>query len=313
MQRAAEERIKTKLRRELGVISRYLEDPEVIEVMANPDGTVWVERMGQGIRHDGDITPSQSRSIINTLSSFLDTATTIDSPILEGELPLDGSRFEGCIPPIVVNPSFAIRKRASAVFTLAQYVESEIMTPAQVACVSRGVEDRKNMIVSGGTGSGKTTLTNAIIQSITDVHPHDRIVTIEDTYEIQCSAENTVQLHSTSVVDMQHLLKATMRLRPDRIIVGEVRGSEALALLKAWNTGHPGGVATLHANSPAGALTRLHHLTAEGVASADHVPELIAEAVDIVIQIAKTPNGRKVTGICEVHSFENGSYYFTQL
>ena len=138
-------------------------------------------------------------------------------------------------------------------------------------------------------------------------------MTIEDTYEIQCAAENTVQLHSTSSVDMQHLLKATMRLRPDRIIVGEVRGSEALALLKAWNTGHPGGVATLHANSPAGALTRLHHLTAEGVASSDHVPELIAEAVDIVIQIAKTPEGRKVTGICEVHSFENGSYNFTQL
>ncbi len=313
MKSEAEERIKTKLRRELGVISVFLDDPEVIEVMANPDGAIWVERMGKGCTKDAEISPSQSRSIINTLSSFLDTATTIDSPILEGELPLDGSRFEGCVPPVVVNPSFAIRKRASSVFTLEQYIEDSIMTRDQVELIERGVRERKNVIISGGTGSGKTTLTNAIIQSITDINPHDRIVTIEDTYEIQCAAENTVQLHSTSVVDMQHLLKATMRLRPDRIIVGEVRGSEALALLKAWNTGHPGGVATLHANSPAGALTRLHHLTAEGVASSDHVPELIAEAVDIVIQIAKTPAGRKVTGICEVHSFENGSYNFTQL
>lgn len=313
MKSEAEERIKKKLRRELGVVSQFLDEPKVIEVMANPDGSVWVERMGQGCSKEAEISPSQSRSIINTLSSFLDTATTIDSPILEGELPLDGSRFEGCVPPVVVNPSFAIRKRASAVFSLEQYVNDSILSPDQVSLLEQGVRERKNMIISGGTGSGKTTLTNAIIQAITDLHPHDRIVTIEDTYEIQCAAENTVQLHSTSSVDMQHLLKATMRLRPDRIIVGEVRGSEALALLKAWNTGHPGGVATLHANSPAGALTRLHHLTAEGVASSDHVPELIAEAVDIVIQIAKTPEGRKVTGICEVHSFENGSYNFTQL
>ena len=166
---------------------------------------------------------------------------------------------------------------------------------------------------TGGTGSGKTTLTNAIIAEITDTHPADRVVTIEDTYEIQCSAENTVQLHSTNLISMQHLLKATMRLKPDRIIVGEVRGSEALALLKAWNTGHPGGVATLHANSPLGALTRLHHLTAEGVSSSEHIPELIAEAVNVVIQIAKTPDGRKVTGICDVHSFENGKYNFTSL
>ena len=112
---------------------------------------------------------------------------------------------------------------------------------------------------------------------------------------------------------MQRLLKVTMRMRPDRIIVGEVRGAEALALLKAWNTGHPGGCATLHANSPTGALTRLHHLTAEGVATSDHIPELIAEAVNIVVQIAKTTEGRKVTGICEVHAYEDNEYRFTIL
>ena len=309
----ADERVKKKLRRELGVISQYLDDPSVIEIMANPDGSVWVERMGQGIKNENRIAPSAARSIINTLSSFLDTATTIDSPILEGELPLDGSRFEGLIPPCVVNPSFAIRKRASKVFTLDQYVVDQIISPQQRELIDRAISDRMNIIISGGTGSGKTTLTNAIIQGITQTHPADRIVTIEDTYEIQCSAENAVQLHSTNVVSMQHLLKATMRLRPDRIIVGEVRGAEALALLKAWNTGHPGGCATLHANSPLGALTRLHHLTAEGVASSSHIPELIAEAVNVVIQIAKIPEGRKVTGICEVHSYDNDQYQLTEL
>lgn len=309
----AEERIKTKLRRELGPISVHLDDPNTLEVMANPDGTVWVEKMGEGCKQHGTISSSAARSIINTLSSFLDTATTADSPILEGELPLDGSRFEGCIPPIVLQPSFAIRKRASTLFSLDQYVGDSIISLVQKAEIVKAIEQRKNIIISGGTGSGKTTLTNAIIASITDTHPDDRIVTIEDTYEIQCSAVNTVQLHSTTIVDMQDLLKATMRLRPDRIIVGEVRGAEALALLKAWNTGHPGGVATLHANSPIAALTRLHHLTAEGLSNAEHIPDLIAEAVDLVIQIAKTSAGRKVTGIAAIHSYQDGQYDITEL
>ena len=233
--------------------------------------------------------------------------------MLEGELPLDGSRFEGMVPPVVTAPSFAIRKRASKVFSLDQYVDDNIISREQRQVIDRGIEERKNIIISGGTGSGKTTLTNAIIAGITETHPADRIVTIEDTYELQCSAENVVPMHSSEKVDMQRLLKVTMRMRPDRIIVGEVRGAEALALLKAWNTGHPGGCATLHANSPTGALTRLHHLTAEGVATSDHIPELIAEAVNIVVQIAKTTEGRKVTGICEVHAYEDNEYRFTML
>lgn len=309
----ADERIKKKLRRELGVISKYLDDKAVIEIMANPNGSVWVERMGSGMVHECDITPSAVRSIINTLSAYLATATNSVDPVLEGELPLDGSRFEGLIPPIVTAPSFTLRKRAMKVFTLDQYVDDEIMSQEQRQVIDKGIEDRKNIIISGGTGSGKTTLTNAIIAGITEIHPADRIVTIEDTYELQCSAPNAVPMHSTAEVDMQRLLKITMRMRPDRIIVGEVRGAEALALLKAWNTGHPGGCATLHANSPTGALTRLHHLTAEGVATSSHIPELIAEAVNIVVQIAKTTDGRKITGMCEVHSYENNEYQFSML
>ena len=153
-----EDRVKKKLRRELGIISRFLDDPSVIEIMANPDGSVWVERMGQGIKNECKVAPSAVRSIINTLSSFLDTATTADDPVLEGELPLDGSRFEGLIPPVVTAPSFAIRKRASKVFSLDQYVDDGIISPAQREVIDRGIEDRKNIIISGGTGSGKTCL-----------------------------------------------------------------------------------------------------------------------------------------------------------
>lgn len=302
-------RLLKKLRGELGkVVIDALEDPSVIEIMLNSDGALWIERHGQGMQRVGSMTAPNAESLMGTIADALHTVVTRDNPILEGELPLDGSRFEGLLPPIVAHPTFTIRKKASIVFTLDDYVEQGIMSLEQKAAIESAIQRRANILVVGGTGSGKTTLTNAIIDGITKACPDDRLVIIEDTAEIQCKAENSVILRASVDVDMLRLLRATMRLRPDRILVGEVRGGEALALLKAWNTGHPGGVATVHANGAHAGLIRLEQLIAETGAAGNMTP-LIAEAVDLVIAIEKVKGGRRIKEIIEVNGInESGSY-----
>lgn len=273
-------RIDEKLRRELGpVVLSLLDEPDVIEIMLNADSQLWVERFGQAMELAGTMPPSQAESLMATVASSLNTVITRENPILECELPLDGSRFEALIPPVVSTPVFTIRKKASKVFSLDEYVQSGVMTNAQKQVIVRAIEDRKNILIVGGTGSGKTTLTNAMIAHITKSDPDHRLVIIEDTAEIQCQAKNAVILRATDQVDMLRLLKATMRLRPDRILVGEVRGLEALTLLKAWNTGHPGGVCTIHANNALAGLIRLEQLIAE--ATQAPMQMLIGEAVDL--------------------------------
>lgn len=305
-------RLLRKLRGELGqTVLDALEDPSVIEIMLNSDGSLWIERHGQGMQRVGTMSAPNAESLMGTIADALHTVVTRDNPILEGELPLDGSRFEGLLPPIVGHPTFTIRKKASVVFTLGQYVEQGIMTPEQQAAIEAAILRRANILVVGGTGSGKTTLTNAIIDGISTACPDDRLVIIEDTAEIQCKAENSVILRASVDVDMLRLLRATMRLRPDRILVGEVRGGEALALLKAWNTGHPGGVATIHANGAHAGLIRLEQLIAEATAAANMAP-LIAEAVDLVIAIEKTKGGRRIKEIIEVSGISERGTYQTQ-
>ncbi|UWZ79363.1 P-type conjugative transfer ATPase TrbB [Geoalkalibacter halelectricus] len=307
-----QKRLLRKLRGELGqTVLDALEDPSVIEIMLNSDGSLWIERHGQGMQRVGTMSAPNAESLMGTIADALHTVVTRENPILEGELPLDGSRFEGLLPPIVGHPTFTIRKKASVVFTLGQYVEQGIMTPEQQTAIEAAILRRANILVVGGTGSGKTTLTNAIIDGISTACPDDRLVIIEDTAEIQCKAENSVILRASVDVDMLRLLRATMRLRPDRILVGEVRGGEALALLKAWNTGHPGGVATIHANGAHAGLIRLEQLIAEATAAANMAP-LIAEAVDLVIAIEKTKGGRRIKEIIEVSGISERGTYQTQ-
>ena len=298
-----QKRLLKKLKAELGLtIVEALNDPKVIEVMLNSDGSLWIERLGEGMTKIGSMSAPNAESLMGTVADSLRTVVTRDSPILEGELPLDGSRFEGLLPPVVGHPTFTIRKKASLVFDLESYVTQETITAEQREKIERAVRDHKNILVVGGTGSGKTTLTNAIIDSISVICPDDRLVIIEDTAEIQCQAKNAVILRATVDVDMLRLLRATMRLRPDRILVGEVRGPEALALLKAWNTGHPGGVATVHANGAQAGLIRLEQLIAEAAGNMAGIPVLIKEAVDMVISIEKKSGGRRVKEILEVRS-----------
>jgi type IV secretion system protein VirB11 len=307
-----EDRLVNNLIHNMGpIIIGALEDPNVVEIMANPDGTLWIERLSEDMNLAGKISANQTSMIVSLVASALETSVTKESPIVEGELPkvapLCGSRFEGVFPPVVEMASFTIRKKASKVFPLEAYVEEGIMTHGVMEAIQQAVIDKQNIIVIGGTGSGKTTLVNGIIRTISEISPKERLVIIEDTAELQSKALNKVFLRATDHTPFQTLVRATMRLRPDRILVGEVRGGEAtIELLKSWNTGHPGGVATIHADSAAEGLQRIEILTAE--CSFFSMAHLIGAAVDFIIFIQKDRTkggpGRRVTQLAKVSGYD---------
>lgn len=283
-----------------------LDDPSVVEIMLNPDGRLYIERLAQGIAPAGQMLKVAAEIIIGSVAHSLCCEADGDRPILSGELPIGGHRFEGLLPPVVSAPCFTIRRRTSRQLSLETYVAAGTMTAGQATIIRNAIASRLNIVISGGTGSGKTTLANAILAEMIAIAPDDRLVILEDTAEIRCTAENLVSLHSSDTVDMDRLLKSTMRLRPDRIIVGEVRDGAALTLLKAWNTGHPGGVTTIHANSARSALRRLEQLTGE--ASHRDMKEVIGEAVDLIISIERGARSRRVRDILHVSGFANGQY-----
>lgn len=306
------ERARKKLERDLGpLLLTALNDPHTVELMLNADGRLWQERLGEPMTCIGTLRTAQAEAIIKTVAGYHGKEVTRGKPILEGELPLDGSRFAGQLPPVVPAPTFAIRKRAIALYTLDHYVETGALTTARCRAVKDAVAAHRNILVTGGTGSGKTTLVNAIINEMVQHDPAERVFIIEDTGEIQCAAQNFVQYHTSLDVSMTALLKATLRMRPDRILVGEVRGSEALDLLDAWNTGHEGGAATLHANSAAAGLARLKSLVTRHESAPDAIEALISEVVHMVVHVARTPEGRLVQEVLEVRGYEDG-HYITQ-
>ncbi|MBW9118382.1 P-type conjugative transfer ATPase TrbB [Rhizobium cauense] len=300
-------RLVTKLQHALGdLVCSALDDPEVVEVMLNPDGKLFVEKSGRGIDLLGELTPSSAETVIGSIAHLLNSDADERRPIISGELPIGGHRFEGLLPPVVASPSFTIRRRAARVFSLDDYVVSEAMTIEQARAICTAVANKMNIVIAGGTGSGKTTLANAILAEMVEQCPQHRFVILEDTAEINCTASNAVCLRTCDSVDLCGLLKSTMRLRPDRIIVGEVRDGAALTLLKAWNTGHPGGIVTIHANTALSALHRLEQLTGE--ASQQPMPTVIGDVVDLIIAIERTPLGRRVTEILRVEHFADGYY-----
>ncbi|MGO7028678.1 P-type conjugative transfer ATPase TrbB [Rhizobium johnstonii] len=283
-----------------------LDDATVVEIMLNPDGRLFIERLGHGVAEAGVMTPAAAEVVIGSVAHALQSEADDERPIISGELPIGGHRFEGLLPPVVSGPAFTIRRRASRLIPLSDYVSSKVMTEAQASAIRSAIDARMNIVISGGTGSGKTTLANAIIAEIVLSAPDDRMVILEDTAEIQCAAQNAVSLHTSDTIDMARLLKSTMRLRPDRIIVGEVRDGAALTLLKAWNTGHPGGVTTIHSNTAMSALRRLEQLTAE--ASQQPMQEVIGEAVDLVLSIERTGKGRRVREVIHIEGYRNNHY-----
>ena len=305
-------RQKEKLTREFGSeLIGLLGSDDVVEIMLNPDGKIWIERLGKDMEVlSNSMDEHRALALIGTMASYHETIVDRDNPFLQCEVPLDGSRFQAWIPPISTKPCFCIRRRASSVFSLAEYVDQRVMTAAQAEEIQRAVQSRQNILIVGGTGSGKTTLANAIINEVVIECPDHRVFVIEDTAEIQCNAQNAIVLRTSLAASLLDLIKTTLRGRPDRIIVGEVRaGAEALALLKAWNTGHPGGIATIHANSAESGLSRLEQLIME--VSTSPMTKLVGEAIDLVIAIARSKeNGasRKITEVLTITGGENGQY-----
>jgi P-type conjugative transfer ATPase TrbB len=303
-------RLEDKLRRELGpTILAALADPDVVEVMLNPDGRIWVDELGKGMRDtDATMRPAQAESLLGTVAMLLNTVVNADRPLLEAELPIDGSRIGGALPPVVATPAFAIRKRALRVFTLDDYVRSGTLEQSQADAIRAAIAARENILIAGSTGSGKTTFANALLHEIGMIgNPRERIVILEDTVELQCAAANHVELRTTDGVDMTGLVRLAMRLRPDRIIVGEVRGPEALALLKAWNTGHPGGVSTIHANDCLGALHRLEQLIEEAAVAVQ--PMFIANAIQCIVHVVRRHQGHGVQRLAKLRGWSSNVGY----
>ena len=287
------------LRTALGpAIATWLEDPAVVEVMLNPDGRLWVDRLTEGLADTGErLSAADGERIVRLVAHHVGAEVHAGSPRVSAELPETGERFEGLIPPVVAAPAFAIRKPAVAVFTLEDYAAAGIITAEQAKVLRDAVAHRRNVLVAGGTSTGKTTLVNALLAEVAKTA--DRVVLIEDTRELQCQAPNLVALRTKDgVASLSDLVRSSLRLRPDRIPIGEVRGAEALDLLKAWGTGHPGGIGTIHAGSAIGALRRLEQLVQEAVITVPRA--LIAETINLIAVLAGRGSARRLIELATV-------------
>ena len=302
------------LRQAMGpIVGAALSDPRVVEVMVNADGGIWIERIGEGRTFSGQrMAPADAERILRLVADHAGEVVTRDQPLISATLPQSGERFQGVYMPVSATPCFSIRKRPEVIFTLDDYVAGGVMTAGQAQILRRAAVDRENLLIAGGTGSGKTTLANAVLDE--PAFRDDRVVLAEDTRELQCSALDQVALltkKTAPVVTMADLVRASLRLRPDRIIIGEVRDGSALDMLKAWNTGHPGGLATLHANSALEALSRLEDLIGE---VAPVVPyRAIGQAIGLVAFLKRAPAGRILESIIRVEGWRDGAYTISEI
>nr|WP_144378882.1 P-type conjugative transfer ATPase TrbB [Mesorhizobium amorphae] len=296
------------LRTALGpAIAGFLGDASVVEVMLNPDGRLWIDRLSEGLSDTGErLSAADGERIVRLVAHHVGAEVHAGNPRVSAELPETGERFEGLLPPVVAAPAFAIRKPAVAVFTLQDYVAAGIMTAEQADILRQAVADRRNILVAGGTSTGKTTLTNALLAEVSKTS--DRVVLIEDTRELQCAAPNLVAMRTKDgVATLSDLVRSSLRLRPDRIPIGEVRGAEALDLLKAWGTGHPGGIGTIHAGTALGALRRLEQLIQEAVITVPRA--LVAETIDVVAVLSGRGSTRRLAELGRVEGLSpDGDY-----
>lgn len=311
-------RLYQKLHQDLGDdIQCYLADKTVNEIMVNPDGRLWVDSIHNGLVACGEVLPERTVSIIHAVAGLHGFVVTQQHPYLEAELPffnqMRGERFTAQVPPIVSSPSFTIRKKSSVIFKLEDYVEAGRLTLEQSNILRDAVCQRKNILMCGGPGSGKTTFANALIEQAVMVNKNQRWVVLEDLPELRCSAPNQVSMLTSNNVDMRNLLRAAMRMRPDRILMGEVRGGEALDLLKAWNTGCPGGLCTVHANGAEEAVQRILDLSMETGLTIPPI-SLLVQTIDVIVFITrKGYHSGFVQEIRALKGVKNGAIQFEKL
>jgi type IV secretion system protein TrbB len=296
-----------------GAILAALQEPRVVEVLANPDGRLVTDNIGEGRRDTGERLSAQARErVIRLVAEHVGEPVTREDPRLSGVLPT-GERFQGFLPPVSPQPAFSIRKRPAVIWTLDDYVAGGVMCADQATALREAARARQNILISGGTGSGKTTLANALLAE--PAFADDRVFLLEDTPELQCSAWDLVSVltrRDPKRIGVGDLVRDALRMRPDRIVVGEMRdGAAALETLKAWNTGHPGGLSTLHANSAAEALARLEDLLLEVVLQPPR--RAIAQAIDLIVHIRRTRDGRRVEGLLALDGLDpDGKYRFVR-
>lgn len=311
-------RLYEKLYSDLGDdIIQFLQDKDVNEVMLNPDGKLWIDSSSHGLLPISNLNRAQAFSIINDIAGIHEFVVTQHSPRLEAELPffksMQGERFTAQIPPIVSAPSFTIRKKSDIIFKLDDYIVTNRLTEQQADILKSLVRDRKNILVCGGPGSGKTTVTNALIIEAVKNDENQRFLILEDLPELQCSAPNRVAMLTSDDVNLTGLLRAAMRMRPDRILIGEVRGAEALDMLKAWNTGCPGGICTVHANGAEEAVQRILDLAMEAGLTIPPI-QLVLHTLNAIVSV--TRNGNKKGFIREILSlgdYQHGIFSFEKL
>lgn len=281
-----------KLRADFGILGQYLERDDCTDIVRNDDARTFVRFHGGGYEPIEDIGDFAAELVIRSVAGMLDKQVNYETPDVQGEFPLDGSRFQGVIPPVSRAPAFALRKPARRIIPLQHYVDSGVMPERVASAIQRAIRESKNILVIGGTGSGKTTLVNAVLAEIASTAPDDRVLVLEDTPELRPQSINRQILQSTPSHDLAHLLRLTLRLDPSRIVVGEVRGGEALALCNAWISGNPGGVATIHAGNCREGLTRMEQLISEK--SAGRQPDLVGQAVNLTVYIDGSGSRRRV-------------------
>lgn len=292
------------------VIMGFLNDKDVIEVYLNDNQDLWIDTLSEGRKKTGIRISYDDSLRINTLvAGAVGTEINMKTPRVKAELPIGGSRFQGEIPPTVQNPTFNIRKKAIKIFTLEEYVDNGTMTEKQYHSICKAVQEKKNILVIGGTSSGKTTLCNAIINEMAKYQ--ERMIIIEDTQELQCACEDRVFLRTSDTVTMKDLLEDTLRMRPDRISIGEIRGGAALDLLKAWNSGHPGGICTIHADSPRAGLDQLEQYISE--VSVSPQQKMISRVAHILVFIKREGLKRVIGSIAEVKGYKNGEYVLEEV
>ncbi len=286
----------------LGAIEPLLADPEVTEIMVNGPGRVWIERRGALERVQIDLDTAAIEHLIEKVVAPLGLRVDRSSPLVDARLP-DGSRVNAVVPPLAVDgPCLTVRRFGTRAVPLADFAGPEV-----AALLSRAVADRRNLVVSGGTGAGKTTLLNALAACIPAA---ERVITVEDAAELNLPRDHVVRLESRPAnaegageVRIRDLVRNALRMRPDRIIVGEVRGPEALDMLQAMNTGHEGSLSTCHANSPDDALRRLETMVLMGEVQLPlaAVRSQLEAALDLVVQVARFPEGRRrIVAVAEV-------------